>query len=363
MVAKPSLGKEENMYKPEYTMWDVIPLIGIPYPESGRSSYYVSCPCCDYNSRDKHLNINLVKNVYRCPKCGISGGVIDLYALIMGVSYDKAREVLRERISLTKNPNTPQYTVPQVSEYPLTDVETRHNTYLSLLEKLSLAPDHRENLLNRGLKDEDIQRFGYKSTPLVGMSVLSKQLLTEGQYLAGVPGFYKNSMDKWTFVTGKRGILIPVRNSCGKIQGLQVRCDDVRNRKYRWISSTERKDGCKAEGWVHVVGEVKPFAVITEGPLKADVIHTLTGLTVISVPGVNTLSHLKATLEEMKSRGLCEIKTAFDMDMMTNHNVRNGFLNLMELLDSMDFKFGTYVWDSRYKGLDDYVWESLRKNN
>ena len=301
------------MYKPEYTMWDVIPLIGIPYSESGRSSYYVNCPCCDYNSRDKHLNINLVKNVYRCPKCGISGGVIDLYALIMGVSYDKAREVLRERISLTKNPNMPQYTVPQVTEYPLIDVETRHNTYSSLLEKLSLAPDHRENLLNRGLKDEDIQRFGYKSTPLVGMSVLSKQLLTEGQYLAGVPGFYKNSMDKWTFVTGKRGILIPVRNSCGKIQGLQVRCDDVRNRKYRWISSTERKDGCNAEGWVHVVGEVKPFAVITEGPLKAEVIHTLTGLTVISVPGVNTLSHLKATLEEMKSRGLCEIKTAFSI--------------------------------------------------
>ena len=54
-------------------------------------------------------------------------------------------------------------------------------------------------------------------------------------------------------------------------------------------------------------------------------------------------------------RGLCEIKTAFDMDMLTNPNVRNGFLSLMELLDSMGFKFGTYVWDVRYKGLDDYV--------
>ena len=90
--------------------------------------------------------------------------------------------------------------------------------------------------------------------------------------------------------------------------------------------------------------------------IEADVIHTLTGLTVISVPGVNTLSHLKATLEEMKSRGLKEVKTAFDMDMMTNHNVRNGFINLLSLLDSMDFNFGTYVWDARYKGLDDYVY-------
>ena len=81
-----------------------------------------------------------------------------------------------------------------------------------------------------------------------------------------------------------------------------------------------------------------------------------------SVPGVNSLSHLKATLEELKSKGLIEVKTAFDMDMMTNHNVRNGFINLLSLLDSMDFKFGTYVWDARYKGLDDYIAnESLKK--
>ena len=46
-------------------------------------------------------------------------------------------------------------------------------------------------------------------------------------------------------------------------------------------------------------------------------------------------------------------------DMLTNSNVRNGFISLMELLDSMDSKFGTYVWDARYKGLDDYVWGQL----
>ena len=62
-------------------------------------------------------------------------------------------------------------------------------------------------------------------------------------------------------------------------------------------------------------------------------------LIVSFVSSVNTLSYLKDTLDEMKSRGLCEIKTAFDMDMMTNNNVRNGFLNFLSPLDSMDFKF------------------------
>ena len=346
------------MYKPEYTMWDIIPLIGIPYPESGKSSYYVHCPCCDYNTRDKHLNINLIKNVYRCPKCGISGGVIDLYSLIMGASYEKAREIVKAHISANgySNPYKGNMVKETLTEYPLTDVKTRNETYSALLQKLSLSPDHRENLINRGLTDNDIQRFGYKTTPIVGMNILAKQLLMEGHYLAGVPGFYKNDQDKWTFVSGKRGILIPVRDADGNIQGLQVRRDVTDNRKYRWVSSSERKDGCKAEGWVHIVGEIKDFAVLTEGPLKADVVHALTGLTVISVPGVNTLSHLRTTLEILKRRGLCEIKTAFDMDMITNPNVRNGFLSLMELLDGMDFKFGTYVWDARYKGLDDYAW-------
>ena len=53
------------------------------------------------------------------------------------------------------------------------------------------------------------------------------------------------------------------------------------------------------------------------------------------------------------------IKTAFDMDFTTNYHVQNGFQNLLSLLDSMDFKFVTYLWDSRYKGLDDFIWESM----
>ena len=37
-----------------------------------------------------------------------------------------------------------------VHECPLTDVDTRHVTYMALLSKLTLAPDHLENLLARG---------------------------------------------------------------------------------------------------------------------------------------------------------------------------------------------------------------------
>ena len=43
----------------------------------GRSSYNIPCPVCDHaGSRKRHLNINLKRNVFRCPKCGqFEGGV------------------------------------------------------------------------------------------------------------------------------------------------------------------------------------------------------------------------------------------------------------------------------------------------
>lgn len=91
--------------------------------------------------------------------------------------------------------------------------------------------------------------------------------------------------------------------------------------------------------------------------MKADVIHALSGLTVLAVPGVNALTQLQATLSELRNEGLTEIKTAFDMDFFTNSHVRNGYNNLLAMLDEMGFQYGTYVWDPRYKGLDDYIWE------
>lgn len=342
-------------------MWDIISLLGIPYPSSGQSSYYVQCPCCDENPRKKHLNINLKKEVFRCPRCGASGGIFDLYALYTGIPRDEVRKAILARMGVPENASRPrQKILPKAdTECPLTDIDARHATYSALLSKLTLASDHRDNLLGRGLTDADIERLGYKTTPVVGMTQIAKQLQSDGLYLAGVPGFYRDDNGAWTFIHEKRGILIPVRDRYGRIQGLQIRRDNVEKRKFRWVSSTEKKDGCKAEGWTHLSGPVRSMLVLTEGPMKADVINALTGLTVLAVPGVNTLTQLELTLTELRSEGLVEIKTAFDMDFATNHHVQNGYNNLLQLLSDMGFRYGTYLWDPAYKGLDDYIWEYL----
>ncbi len=279
-------------------MWDVISLLEMPYPPSGRSTFNVQCPCCDDSPRKKHLNINLKKEVFRCPRCGVSGGIFDLYALYTGVPRSEVRNAILEKIGMPSAKPRPKQVIPQKikEEYPLTDIDARHATYSALLSKLSLAPDHKENLLGRGLAETDIERLGYKTTPIVGMAQIAKQLQAEGLYLAGIPGFYRDDNGSRTFIHEKRGILIPARNMCGRIQGLQIRRDNVQKRKFRWVSSTEMNDGCKAESWTHLVGPVRPMLVLTEGPMKADVINALTGLTVLAVPGVNALTQLEVTL-------------------------------------------------------------------
>lgn len=348
-----------------FHMWDVVSLLGMPMPPSGKSSYYVPCPSCDTSPRKKHLNINLKKEVFRCPRCGISGGIFDLYALYTGVPRNEVRKSLVEKLGVPKNRERPKKNIqPQADpESPIMDVDARHATYSALLSKLSLATDHKENLFARGLTELDLEQLGYKTTPVVGMTTIAKQLRSEGFYLAGVPGFYKDDCGTWTFIHEQRGILIPVRDRFGRIQGLQIRRDNVTRRKFRWVSSSERREGCKAEGWTHLVGPVSPKVILTEGPMKADVIYSLTGLTVLAVPGVNALTQLELTLSDLKEEGVTEIKTAFDMDFATNHHVQNAYDNLLRLLGQMGFRFGTYLWDPAYKGLDDYIWWKLSKKD
>lgn len=338
-----------------FHMSDVISLIGLPYPPSGHSTYNIPCPCCDDKPGKKHLNINLKKDVFRCPRCGFSGGVFDLYAHYAGIPREEVREALIARLNVQGDvqKRTPKVVIKEIPECPLTDVDSRSATYEAFLAKLSLSSDHRQNLRDRGLTDDAIDRLGYKTTPVIGMSSIAKQLAGEGHYLAGVPGFYKTESGQWSFVQENRGILIPVRNENGQIQGLQIRRDNVTRRKFRWVSSVGKPDGCKAEGWVHLAGTPRPMILLTEGPMKADVIHFLTGQTVVAVPGVNALTHLERMLDILREYGVTKIMTAFDMDFLSNPHVQGGYNNLTWMLNDMGFQFGTYLWNKMgYKRQD-----------
>lgn len=95
----------------DYHMTDIIPLLPIPQPPYGKVSYNIPCPKCQSGSQHRkgRLNINLKKDVFRCPKCGqFEGGVFDLYAYYMGISRDdvhKNASVVTDRLVPVRRAN------------------------------------------------------------------------------------------------------------------------------------------------------------------------------------------------------------------------------------------------------------------
>jgi len=352
-------------------MADVIPLLPLPGPLPGRAAYYVPCPHCDKSGRrsEKHLNINLSKDVFRCVRCGWYGGIFDLYAHYTGTPREMVRDELIARRhdddgglggAGRREDKAFEPPPPESIESPIADIQIRHETYTALMSMLTLASDHRRNLLERGLSENVMAENGYKTTPVVGGKMIAKRLIESHLCLEGVPGFYKDMAGSWTFANNRRGILIPVRDVRGRIQGLQIRRDDAIRRKFRWVSSSDIQggvSGCGARGWVHLAGPVRERVLLTEGPLKADIVRHLTGETVLAVPGVHSLKYLEPALVELQEAGVTQVMTAFDMDFLRNPNVQKGYSELVNLLGRLNLRFGTYLWHPVYNGLDDYVWK------
>lgn len=353
-----------------YQMKDILPLLPIPQPPVGRSAYNIPCPICDHpGGRNRHLNINLKRNVFRCPKCGqFEGGVFDLYAYFANVPRNQVQKALIGRLGSDNGSCGPnrqrmqglQPAVLQIQQAALADIETRDQTYRALLRRLDLAEDHRANLLSRGLSEQEIQQLGYKTAPTTALRALAEDLMREGCSLFGVPGFYRDDDGYWTMAFYLRGILIPCKDRFGHIQSLHVRLDRKMKRggKFLTFSSAEKPDGCKAENWCHMVGPVREKILLIEGYMKADIVHYFTGQTVVAIPGVTSIQHLERELLSLTELGARHVMTCFDMDYLKNWHVGVAYANLVQMLGRLPLTFGTYLWNPDYNGLDDFIWES-----
>ncbi len=207
--------------------------------------------------------------------------------------------------------------------------------------------------------NEEIDRLGYRTTPLVGFPALAKELISEGHELFGVPGFYRDEDGCWTMAIYLRGIMIPCRDRLGRIQSIHIRLDKKMKKggKFLTFSSIDKKDGVGAENWCHIAGPVQECVYLIEGYMKADIVHFFTGQTVLAIPGVTSLHYLEKALKELTQLGVRHVMTCFDMDYLKNWHVEAAYGNLIQLLGGLPLTFGTYLWSPDYNGLDDYIWE------
>jgi hypothetical protein len=235
-------------------------------------------------------------------------------------------------------------------------IALRDRVYSALLAALRLDARHRENLRARGLDDAQIARGGYATMPQEGRGYVARDLFDQfGDELARVPGFYQWEDGRWA-IAGYSGLLVPVRDVAGAIEGLKVRLDNPPpdGGRYRYVSSSS-KGGAKAVATLHV--PVFGAAIgadqirITEGELKADVTTALSGIPTLSVPGVEAWRLGLQAVEVLRPE---LVRVAFDMDRETNPAVARAQRALVSALRGAGFRVGVESWDPAFKGCDDY---------
>lgn len=336
------------------------------------SEINILCPACshEHTSRRLTLNINYDKQLFRCPRCSFSGNAYHLIARVNGWEYAEVEAKINNgelgKIDLELAKDRPEKQAENVGN-PIAPLRQRHEVYSAMLSHLKLNDTHRENLRKRGLSDEAIDRIGFRSYPkFMDPSVLAKKLVSSGYDLRGVPGFCINNTGEWCVSKlPDGGFLIPSRNGQGLIQGFQVRFDhpNAKVPKFGYFTSSGMTGGTKAGSWCSWAGEdivskdnKEPFDVLLiEGPLKAYIVHEITGVNLIAVPGVAALKKVPAALQSMLPLGLRTVHIAYDMDQEENEEVARQLNRLREILTGLNIPHQTMYWESEYKGLDDWI--------
>lgn len=313
--------------------------------------------------------------------------MLALYGRVRNVSNRIAYEEICETLQTDGFPTDYQVKAapadPEVSAVPTEPSQSErapdqavHQTLTALLSLLTLKKAHREHLRTvRGLTDEQIDSFGFKSTPESCMCRrITRVLMGKGYTVAGVPGFYVNDHGQWTvkFYTRTSGIIIPLRCIDGLIHGLQIRLDNpIRDEndppeksgtKYLPLSSSGKTMGTPADGSVHFVGDPCARVVyVTEGALKADICHALTGRTFAATVGANNVSQLDGLFAELRKNGTEEIIEADDMDKFRNVMVNRGAEKIHRMAIQNGLACRRLTWNPNYKGMDDWQLALRRK--
>ena len=319
---------------------------GLAVTDSG-AQVHINCPFCGDSKQRLYLYPNTEQ--YHCFHCGAHGNAVSLYARRTGLSYANAYHELAADEML-------HFPLPAVQKPPEREpagIEQRDAVYRALLDLLPLSVEHHQNLSGRGLPDQAIAANGYRSLQdgKELRDTIAAQLSSRYD-LNNVPGFYFRD-GSWRFCAYS-GLLIPIRDTSGRIQGIQIRRENVNRMKYVWLSSAGKPYGTGARSWIHVTGNcAQNTAVITEGPLKGDIASMLSDNALfICIPGVSAIKYLPDTL---KGLHLTSVHEAFDMDKLRNPQVAAARKRLRQVVADCGIRCQTLLWNETYNGIDDYL--------
>jgi hypothetical protein len=243
------------------------------------------------------------------------------------------------------------------------NAEDLDRIYRALLCKLPLAQDHLDNLRSRGLDDETITRNGYRSMPGRERWRIAADLagIYRGELLT-VPGFIQSQRPgrkPFLSIAGAGpGILIPVRDTQGRIVAMKLRRDVLADDQPRYVYLSSKRHGGPGPGSPpHVplgITDAKAGTLrITEGELKADVTCHLSRVPTISVPGVSSWRACLPAICQLRPRA---ILIAWDSDWTLKEDVRRPLVEMLRLFLRTGFRVGLELWEANQgKGIDDLL--------
>lgn len=354
---------------------DVLTLMGYHVP-SGKDNIYIPCPYC--MGKKKSLNFKLQKNVFRCNKNDDHhGNILTFYRDQMGLSDTKeAYRQIMERLQMGDKPSIVKASVSEDKSddhVKMAKADKRNLFYTKLLHGLTLSKKNTEDLIARGFRKEEIDALGYKTMPAPDdfekISNALKDMNLSSESFEGIPGTYVSEKGNWWLKIWKGGIAVRYLDAFGRCQMLNVRKneeertvdeDGEKECKYYYVSSNGKKKGTAACQVIHYAGKRHKAknglmvldapkdgkAYITEGAMKGDLYHTITGNLVICTPGVNCIGALKKEIPIMKKLGIKEICIAYDMDRVKNIEVLIALNKLGMFLIEKGFKVTVKEWST-----------------
>lgn len=315
-------------------------------------------------------------NRFKCFSCGAFGNSIDLVKQVRQCDKEEAIALLAKQFLHEKHVPLPEKEKPV--EITCAPVSVRHAIYSIFVKGMSLLPDgmklsdaHHKYLLERGIHEEEIKRFGYFTMPDRSiLPSLCKAVRKAGfaeSILVEVPGFYRWKKTGKIDMSVTEGIGIPIHTAEGDIAGIQIRRDVLQSAydsRYVWFSSSwvnenpkakELLDGGASPGSpIDVIrnGTTKTI-LITEGHFKAIRAAEHFDCTALSLQGIGSHHGLKQVIGQLK-----RVKTiilAFDADMAVNENVFMMENKLYEMLKD-DYVIKALTWNMEEgKGIDDVL--------
>lgn len=232
-------------YAKSVNVYDLARALGIPLERVGRS-YFTSCFV--HGEKTPSLSIDPEKNRFKCfGSCEDTGGKggISFYMYYKWGKFDESffleavedvcylmghTVMYRDGTEMKSDRPVQQHTqIEERRDSPLAEPQLITAVYQSLVNKLTLNIDHYHHLLNeRKLSPSVIALRQYRSYP-ERPYLIARDIGEEFTTLEGVPGFYESVKrdDSGTYwnLAGTPGILIPVRDEYGVIQGFQLRVE------------------------------------------------------------------------------------------------------------------------------------------